>query len=500
MLNATTQGIASGVGSFSEAGEPARRTGTPELTLAEKLRDGFTPGSGAGARPRATESGPAIGPPPRGTAAYEAYLREMLNGTTQGIASGVGSLSEAGEPARRMGAKQPRPFSLLPSQDDELAVERVTVRPASGSGTIDGPPARGTAAYEAYLREMLNATPQGIAPGVGSFSEVGEPARRTGVRELTLAEKLRDGFTEGSGPRESRPPSIGDLREREKRLLRNMEPTPVRGPGARMFEVTPDEESFWAAISPDEFISEELIEIHRRGEFTDDDIAVMEEYSPEAGQRAELIAYYDKQGVRGSNDADALRAGAMLPGGDWGIGIPQPVEDAGRWVGDKFVESQRQQNQARERFFQEAQDVGGDLLGAARDAIVENGLREHEQRQLEADGYEWLWDRRAEGRERVTNANVGALTANPLDWDDPSFIRWWDGLMKNRDFLGEENPIRDVLPEFLEEPAVWSTEKLADPVTIAEILAAIYLPLSKPVRSAPIVQDFVFDAIDGLFE
>lgn len=37
-LNGTTQGIASGVGSFSEAGEPARRTGARELTLAEKLR------------------------------------------------------------------------------------------------------------------------------------------------------------------------------------------------------------------------------------------------------------------------------------------------------------------------------------------------------------------------------------------------------------------------------------------------------------------------------
>jgi hypothetical protein len=197
MLNATTQGIASGVGTFSEAGEPA---GVRELTLAEKLRDGFTPGDGARPIAKVTEESSGVGPPPRGTAAYDAYLREMLNGTTQGVVPGVGSFSEAGEPARRTGARDLTLAEKLRDGFTPGSGARPTTKvPEESSGF--GPPPRGTAAYDAYLTEMLNGTTQGIAPGVGSFSEVGEPARRTGPRELTLAEELRDGFTPGSGAR-----------------------------------------------------------------------------------------------------------------------------------------------------------------------------------------------------------------------------------------------------------------------------------------------------------
>ena len=64
---------------------------------------------------------------------------------------------------------------------DELDAPRVPVRPtprpAPTVPVVDSPP-RGTAAYDAYLREMLNTTTQGIASGVGSFSDAGEPARR----------------------------------------------------------------------------------------------------------------------------------------------------------------------------------------------------------------------------------------------------------------------------------------------------------------------------------
>ncbi len=181
-----------------------------------------------------------------------------------------------------------------------------------------------------------------------------------------------------------------------------MESEPVSGPGARMFEMTPDEESLWAAISPDEFISEELIEIHRRGEFSDDDVAIMEECSPEAGQRAGLIAYYDKLALRGKNDADALRAGAPLPDGDWGIGIPQPVEDAAEWVGDEFVESQREQSATRDRIH----DGVGDFFGALWNANVRADEWDNERLELETEGDQWGWERRAEGRERLRNANV----------------------------------------------------------------------------------------------
>ncbi len=184
ILNGTTQGIAPGVGSYSEAGEPARRDGAHEPTLAEMLRDGFNPGSGATTALAKSVASPSVGgSPSRGTPAYDAYLRKMLNGTTQGIAPGIGSFSDAGEPARRTELTQPRPFSLLPNQDDELAAARVPVRsapPSTDGGVAAGVPPRGTPAYDAYLKGVINGTTQGIAPGVGWFSEVGEPARRDG--------------------------------------------------------------------------------------------------------------------------------------------------------------------------------------------------------------------------------------------------------------------------------------------------------------------------------
>jgi hypothetical protein len=333
----------------------------------------------------------------------------------------------------------------------------------------DGPPPRGTAAYDAYLREMLNATTQGIAPGVGSVSEAGEPARRTGPRDLTLAEKLRDGFTPGrgargvaDGPREPRLPSIGDLDEEERRLLRNMEPAPISGPGARMFEVTPDEESFWAAIAPDEFISEELIEIHRRGEFNDEDVAIMEEYSPEAGQRAELIAYYDQQGVRGSNDADALRAGATLPEGTWGIGVPQPIEDAGRWMGDEFIDAQRQQNEFRERIFDEGRDAlnatveggqntlgglitrGGEAIGALGWELSEFGdVDRIELRDRLTEMTRGLWS----GNDPALATAIALSTRDPSALADNQFRDAIEGLFGNDTFDASEQPLIAALPE-----------------------------------------------------
>ena len=78
-------------------------------------------------------------------------------------------------------------------------------------------------------------------------------------------------------------------------------------------------------------------------------------------------------------------------------------------------------------------------------------------------------------RERFRNGGVGFLTAPPDFWNDPGFVRFYDGFTGRRDFLGDENPIRDVLPEALEDPAVFLTEEIADPLTIAE-LAAMFTP------------------------
>ena len=445
--------------------------------------------------PRPAPTAPVEGPPPRDTPEYYAYLKGVINGTTQGIAPGVGSFSDAGEPARRKESTQPRPFSLLSNQDDELAAARVPVRaapPSAGSGSAAGVPPRGTPEYYAYLKEVINGTTQGIAPGVGSYSEAGEPARRDGARELTLAEMLADGFDPG-----------GEATGRGKRFGKPEPPT-ASGSGARMFEVTPDEESYWAAISPDEFISEELIEIHKRGEFNDEDVAIMEEYSPEAGQRAELIAYYDDQGLRGKSDADALRAGAPVGDGTWGVGIPQPVEDA-------FYEGRRGLARAKDRGVRAVNDQidqVGDVLDwvtefgptvelpqrveELRTDLVQSGsipfatepeLRGGQRmfggrRGGEGSAFERLavdLDSPAAMRERFRNAGVGFVTTPPDFWNDPALMRIFDGFMERQDFLGDENPIRDVLPEVLEDEGVFITEQLADPFTLAQI-AAMFTP------------------------
>ena len=116
---------------------------------------------------------------------------------------------------------------------EAAARERAAVQArADAKAATAGPPPRGTAAYDAYLREMLNGTTQGIAPGVGSFSDAGEPARRTGASELTLAEMLRDGFTPGG---EARPAGAGRERQEPR------QPVPGREP-----EVSPEaEQQLW---------------------------------------------------------------------------------------------------------------------------------------------------------------------------------------------------------------------------------------------------------------
>ncbi len=57
--------------------------------------------------------------------------------------------------------------------------------------------------------------------------------------------------------------------------------------------------------------------------------------------------------------------------------------------------------------------------------------------------------------------------------------------MKERDFLGDENPIRDVLWDPIEEPFVWASEKVADPVVLAAGAAGPLLgALGLPARAA----------------
>ena len=564
VINGTTQGIAPGVGSFSDAGEPARRTEStrprPFSLLSnqdDELAAARVPVRSA---PPSAGSGSASGAPPRGTAAYYAYLNGVINGTTQGIAPGVGSFSDAGEPARRTESPRPRPFSLLSNQDDELAAAQVAVGPALPSidgGGAAGVPPRGTPAYDAYLKGVINGTRQGIAPGVGSYSEAGEPARRDGAPELTLAQKLRDGFVPGSGarpavnvtdessgvgppprdtpeyyaylkgvingttqgiapgvgsyseageparrsgapeltlaqkladglvpgsgrkPQEPRSPSIGDLSVEEKRLLRNMEREPVSGPGARMFEMRPDEEAFWAAISPDESVSEEALAILRqdpRIPLTDEQVAIVEGLSGDADRRGQAIGAAEAAGRW--DKADALRAGAPLAESESFGAMPGWLGDTARWIAGAgetaFTATTEGQQAIDEAQYLIPSEVAVDAIGTGLETMGEEGAEALAQFQSELAEWPELTPKEMIGR--VHQAALGGVVSfnplnplQPFDWGAAA-----EGFAGNREYRGADHWLLRELPARYREPL----GELLEDATHPGVLAAAGITLA----------------------
>ncbi len=144
-------------------------------------------------------------------AAYYAELRRKLDAPIQAIPAGIGSLSPVGRPAlppwvqakldeqarqkaqadalRRLAPVNqptiaPTPSTkwpkFAPSQPKPSPTARFTAPPAPAPAPpVDRAFQRGTPEYYARLKEILNARTQGIAPGYGSLSTPGEPARRT---------------------------------------------------------------------------------------------------------------------------------------------------------------------------------------------------------------------------------------------------------------------------------------------------------------------------------
>ena len=153
MLNAPIQGIAPGVGSLPPVGRPVKRSALPPWVQAklkqeeaarraakppERLFDILRRQDEADAAPRVSSTAPARdevveAASQRGTPEYWARLRAMLDAPIQGIPSGYGSFSAAGEPARRAEEAPRKRFDLrAPLDEEEMGAERVSAAQAVG--------------------------------------------------------------------------------------------------------------------------------------------------------------------------------------------------------------------------------------------------------------------------------------------------------------------------------------------------------------------------------
>jgi hypothetical protein len=205
--------------------------------------------------------------------------------------------------------------------------------------------------------------------------------------------------------------------------------------------------------------------------------------------------------------------------------IGRPIE----WGLDRYIDAQQAESDARERVLRAAQDAAESLadriedewtrgiesvdetinkLSGIAEFLESFGPTQRTPEQLEnfreelervgmvmSDDYV-AFSNDPQIRWRLRNGIVALLTTHSSD--DPALTRFWDGVTGRRDFLGDENPVRDVLPEPLEDPGVYLTEKIADPVTIAEIVAALLLPGPLKLKLAAFGLDLGFDVVDDL--
>ena len=508
ILDAPIQGIAPGIGSFSTVGEPARPT-APKRRRFSPLADQDDAELGAApVRPRRfSPAADEDDPYERGTPAYYARLQAMLDAPIQGIAPGIGSLSPEGRPAlptwvqqrldeqeraeaareaaaakraADLGAvRQPEPrrrlFDMLANQDDaELGAAPGRPRRFSPAADEDDPFERGTPAYYARLQAMLDAPIQGIAPGYGSFSTVGEPARRTEPERRPFSLLADQDDAELGAAREPAPAPTQEPREPEPRRPRQFSPladqddaefgaarvrprsfSPVAdqddaelgaararrrrqpfslladqddaefgaasnqtsGPGAWSFQLTEGEE---VTLTPslEGYIPERLIEYHQRVQRggTDPIGAVLSsQYSQDANQRAWWIEHYEKPGPNQNlARAHALRAGAPLT--EYSGTAPQGLGDAVRWG----VETAKAISDAYHQFTGEAafRDYEAEqaVTEVAVDAIFAGLEMMGEEgadalRRFEAELAEWPELSRQEQFERLHQAFLGGVVS-----------------------------------------------------------------------------------------
>jgi len=250
------------------------------------------------------------------------------------------------------------------------------------------------------------------------------------------------------------------------------------------------------------WVPDRLVEAFRRGELTRQDMTYIDRYAPSMQQRASLIAELEASGnVQEAERARLLRSGAPIDDPfAWVDTATSPLRRAGeRGLGGLDRAADRVRSEVDERIDR--------LAGIPRFLSWFGGTEEIPRRledlrtKLGPYGFEF-----SEGyvdlaqdpdiRRRLQNGIVGWMTANELD--DPGWKRFWEGFTLERDFLGESNPVRQVVPAPLEEPAAWTTEWLADPVNLAEIIVGILAPWSRAYRIAPPAFDFAFDALNEL--
>jgi hypothetical protein len=238
-------------------------------------------------------------------------------------------------PVPRVAEPPKRLFDVLKRQDEELAAPRVVAvpTPTEAGALVDAAFRRGTPEYDARIREMVNAPLNGIASGVGTFSTVGEPKTKLPWQKPSDLNAPRDEVMEAArvvvteptreldprGPAQERGPSaptMGDLSVDVRRLLRADTDEllmDASGPGARTFALTPAEESMYASLSTEEFVPEWLIDYYKRDARIPNSDALNEQIEALSDQVNTVAGTIAELELLGKQDAaDRVRAGGEL--------------------------------------------------------------------------------------------------------------------------------------------------------------------------------------------
>ena len=285
----------------------------------------------------------------RGTPAYYARLREMLNAPIQAIAPGYGSLSPEGQPAlptwvqerldeqeraeaaRKAAAKRaadlaaargPEPkrvFDLLRDQDDaELgaAQGRVSAPVTARQERRQPAPKRLFDLLRDQDDAELGAAQGRVSAPVTARQERRQPAPKRLFDLLADQDDAELGAARGrvtapvTPTREpGRSPSIGDLTEEQKRALRNPEHEP---PSAQQFDELAGSHRGGRVLVP-----EIVIQVYEaalsRGDFTDKELAFLEQFPDEVLERAAAITEAELLGtLSGDLQARRLRSGTEI--------------------------------------------------------------------------------------------------------------------------------------------------------------------------------------------